>query len=91
MFICLYDVSSPTSDMTTAKLLFNSVISTPGARFITLNLKKLNLKTPLPEPRYMKMRIDILPDEIIQKHNLREIVLNKYVYFKIKMGMYGLP
>ena len=31
MFTCLYGVSAPTSDMTTAKLLFNSVISTPGA------------------------------------------------------------
>ena len=29
MFICLYDVSAPTSDMTTEKCLFNSVISTP--------------------------------------------------------------
>ena len=37
LFICLYDVSAPTSDMTTSKMLFNSVISTPGARFITLN------------------------------------------------------
>ena len=37
MFICLYDVSAPTSDATTAKLLFNSVISTTGARFITLD------------------------------------------------------
>ena len=41
LFICLYDVSAPTSDMTTEKLLFNSVISTPGARFFTLELKKL--------------------------------------------------
>ena len=39
LIICLYDVSAPTSDMITAKLLFNSVISTPGARFMTLDLK----------------------------------------------------
>ena len=64
--ICLYDVSAPTSDMTTAKLLFNSVISTPGARFITLNLKNFYLKTPLPQPRYMKIKIDILLNEIIK-------------------------
>ena len=37
LFICLYDVSAPTYDMTTAKRLFNSVISTPGARFTTLD------------------------------------------------------
>ena len=37
LFICLYDVSAPTSDTTAEKLLFNSVISNPGSRFITLN------------------------------------------------------
>ena len=37
LFIFMYDVSAPTFDMTTAKLIFNSVISTPGARFITLD------------------------------------------------------
>ena len=37
LFICLNDVSSPTSDTTTAKLLFKSGIYTPGARFITLD------------------------------------------------------
>ena len=90
LFICLYDVSSPTSDITTAKILFNSVISTPGSRSITLDLKNFYVKTPLPEPRYTEMNIDILPDEIIKKYNLRDIIHNKYVYFKIKMGMYGL-
>ena len=48
LFICMYDVSSPTSDMMTEKLLFNSVISTPGSRFITLYFKNFYLKTPLP-------------------------------------------
>ena len=39
----------------------------------------------------MKMKINILPDDIIEKYNLRYIVYNEYVYFKIKMGMYELP
>ena len=77
--------------MTTAKLLFNSVISTPGARFLTLDLKNFYLKTPLPTARYMKMKLDILPEEIIAKYNLRNIVHNGWVYIKIKRGMYGLP
>ena len=59
LFICLYDLSAPSSDITTAKLIFNSVISMPGARFITLDFKKFYLKTPLPEPSYMNMKIDI--------------------------------
>ena len=37
-FVALYDVSTPTANLVTSKLLFNSVISTPGARFLTFNL-----------------------------------------------------
>jgi len=91
LLVALYDVSTPTADLVTAKLLFNSVISTPGARFLTFDLKNFYLKTPLPTPRYMRMHIDILPDEIIDKYNLRAIVNNGWVYFRIKRGMYGLP
>jgi hypothetical protein len=91
LIVCLYDVSAPTAALTTAKLLFNSVISTPGARFLTFDLKNFYLKTPLPTARYMKMKLDILPEEIIVKYNLRDIAHNGWVYFKIIRGMYGLP
>ena len=39
----------------------------------------------------MKMKIDILPNEIIKQYNLCDIFHNEYVYLKINMGMYGLP
>ena len=39
----------------------------------------------------MNMKIDILPDKIIEKYYLHDVFHNEYVYFKIKMGMYGLP
>ena len=73
--------------MTTAKLLFNLFISTPGARFIKLDFKNFYFKTPLPEARCMKMKIYILPDEIIKKYNMCDIIHNEYVYFKINMSM----
>ena len=91
LLVALYDVSTPTADLTTAKLLFNSVISTPGSRFVTLDLKNFYLETPLPTPRYMRMPMDILPEEIIQKHNLQAIARKGWVYIKIVRGMYGLP
>jgi hypothetical protein len=37
------------------------------------------------------MQIDILPEEIIKKHNLRSIAHKGWIYFRIKRGMYGLP
>ena len=39
----------------------------------------------------MKMKIDILANEIIKQYNLCDIFHNEYVYLKINMGMYGLP
>lgn len=91
LIACLYDVRSPTAALITAKLLFNSVISTPGARFVTFDLKNFYLGTPLPVARYMRMKLDILPEDIINKYDLRKIAHNGWVYICINKGMYGLP
>jgi hypothetical protein len=40
-------VITPNADLSTVKLLLNSVISTPGARFITFDLKDFYLGTPM--------------------------------------------
>ena len=42
-------------------------------------------------PEYMWMPIKIIPQEIIDKYNLNEIVDDGWVYIKISKGMYGLP
>jgi hypothetical protein len=41
------DVSMKTSRLNTAKLLLNSIISTPGARFCLFNFKDFYLNTPM--------------------------------------------
>ncbi len=41
---------------------------------------------------YMRLRLDIIPEEIIIKYNLRDLVdKDGWVYIKIRKGMYGLP
>jgi hypothetical protein len=40
-------VSTPITDLSTVKLLLNSVISTPDARFATFDLKDFYLGTPM--------------------------------------------
>ena len=47
------DVSTKTADLTTAKLLFNSVISMPNAKFMGIDLKKFYLNTPMERYEYM--------------------------------------
>ena len=41
------EVGTPTTDMLTVKLLLNSVVSTPGAKFFTADIKNFYLMTPL--------------------------------------------
>ncbi len=40
-------VATPTAEMLVAKMLFNSVISTKSAQFITIDISNFYLMTPL--------------------------------------------
>jgi hypothetical protein len=85
------DVSTKTADLTTAKLIFNSVISTINARFMTLDLKDFYLGTPMSTPEYMRIPLHVIPETIMQQYNLYSLVHNGYLYVEIHKGMYGLP
>ena len=86
------DCGTPTADMLTVKILFNSVVSTKNAKFMTIDIKNFYLNTPMERPEYMKLKIADMPENIIQHYNLRNIeTKDGYVYVKIQKGMYGLP
>ena len=38
----------------------------------------------------MKLPLDIIPEEIIQQNNLRNLTHKVFVYMEIQKGMYGL-
>ena len=77
--------------MPTIKLLWNSVLSTPGAKYVTMDISNFYLGSPLPRPEYMRMPLKLIPDEIIQQYKLHDIAEDGWVYIKIVKGMYGLP
>jgi hypothetical protein len=80
------------ANLTTAKLLINSTISTPGANFFVTDLANFYLITPMPNPEYMCLRLNIIPKKIIAHYNLYNIVTpDGWVYIEIQKGMYGLP
>jgi hypothetical protein len=55
-------------------------------------LANFYLNTPMADLEYMRLRLDIIPEEIIIKYNLRDLVdKDGWVYIKIRKGMYGLP
>ena len=86
------EVGTPTAEMMLAKILFNSVISTDGARFMTMDIKNFYLGTPMKRFEYLKLKLSDIPQEIIDEYNLMEKVTpDGYVYVEIRRGMYGLP
>ena len=86
------EVSTPTADLTTAKILFNSVLSTTEAKFLGLDVKDFYLNTIMTEFEYIKIPIKLIPQEIIDQYGLLELVASDgCVYIEVRKGMYGLP
>ena len=83
---------TPTAGMLTGKTLFNSILSTLNAKFMTIDIKKFYLCTPMERSEYMRLKIADMPDNIIEMHDLRsKATADGYVYVQINKGMYGLP
>ena len=51
------EVATPTAEMLVAKLLFNSVVSTKDAQFMTMEISNFYLMTPLTRPEYIRFSI----------------------------------
>ena len=78
----------PPPPLLTVKFLLNSVISTKGARFMTLNISNFYLMTPLKRKEYARMKISDFPENVIEHYNLREKATpDRFVYVAIKRGM----
>ena len=85
-------VATPTAEMLVAKMLFNSVISTKGARFMTMDISNFYLMTPLLRPEFIRLKLCDIPEEVINEYKLREkATKNGSIYIRANRGMYGLP
>ena len=84
------NLSMKVADMTTFKILVNSTLSTPGAKWLGLDVKNYYLGTPMDNYEYMFIPIHQIPQEIIDHYNLHNIVHKGKVYVEIHRGMYGL-
>ena len=85
---------TPTADLTTAKLLINSILSTPGAKFLGLDLSNFYLISPFADPsqyEYMWIPAWVIPKDIMEEYNLKTKIKNGKTLAEIRTGMYGLP
>ena len=86
------EVATPTADMLVAKLLFNSVISLHGAKFMTMDISNFYLNTPLKRPEFIRLNIRDITQEIIEEFKLTDIAeRDRSIHLKANKGMYGLP
>jgi hypothetical protein len=79
----LGDISTETASLETVKILPNSTISTPNARFMCMDAGNFYLNTPLDIFEYMKFPVWMIPNEIFQAYNLHDKISDGYVYVEL--------
>ena len=86
------DCGTSTVDLLTVKHILNSIISTPNAKFMTIDIKNFYLNTPMARSEFMRLKLNNLPSDVIAHYNLKQkSTADGWVYVEIKRGMYGLP
>ena len=79
------EVGTPTAEMMLVKILWNSVTSTKGEKYMTMDLKDFYLNTPLKRYEYIKMKLGDIPPEIIDEYQLEEkATKDGHVYLEVR-------
>jgi hypothetical protein len=82
------NVSTPTADIATAKVVMYSVLSTPAATFSCFDIPNFYLNMPIKHYEY-NMRIPIIwpiPIGIMDQYALAPLVHNGFVLVEIQKG-----
>ena len=61
------------ASLAAVKLLLDSVVSTKDAVFKTADIKDFFYASFLPDPEYMKMKLKMIPQEIIDQYHLQDL------------------
>jgi hypothetical protein len=86
--------SSPsirTAELDTEKLHWNSVISTKGANYMCLDIKKIYLTAKLEYFEYMRMPLELFPIWVQEQYNLKMLAFKGFMHLEIRMAVWGLP
>ena len=80
---CGDNVSTHTASMETIKTHWNSVISTPNAKYCTGDISNMYLMSDLINSEYVKFKVDMIPPHIIAHYKLKNLIHDGYIYAKI--------
>jgi len=84
------DVSTDTAGLELIKIHWQSVLSTPNARYMTMDISNFYLNTELDRYEYMRLSLSDIPPEVIQQYNLAATAENGAVYVEIRRALFGL-
>ena len=74
------DCGTPTADILTVKLLLNSVVSTLGAKFFTMDISNFYLNTPLEKKEYVRMKLSDFHESVVEHYTLKDLEKDGWVY-----------
>ncbi len=63
------ELSTQTANLTTSKLIWNSILSTKGAKYMCLDIKNFYLTAALDRYKYMKMLILLFSEWTIKQYD----------------------
>ena len=75
---------TPAADLTTSKILFNSVISTPDSKLIYADISNFYFNNPMDRYKYMKLPLYIILDKIIQQYRPQYLSQQGFILMEIK-------
>jgi hypothetical protein len=74
-----------------AKLLWNSMLSMPRAKYMTLDIKNFYFFAPLDRFKYMHIPFALFSPWIVKQYALKHKVLNGHIYLEMRRAVWGLP
>ena len=85
------DTAAYTAALKTVKLLWNSVLSTNHAKFMSIDLKDFYLGSRLKHPEYAWVLLSQIPPSIQDRYKVADLAVGNKVLVQIDGGIYGLP
>jgi hypothetical protein len=71
--------------------MWNSILNTPGAQYMCLDIKNFYLTSALNHYEYMKLPIASFLQWIIEQYDLNKHVYHGFIYLEMCQAVWGLP
>ena len=71
-----FELTTCTADITTPKVMWNSTTITSNDRYMYADAWSFDPSTPLNCPKYMRIKVEVVPQEFIDANNLASNVKN---------------